>query len=175
MDNIIARIRSGDTRALEEVYLEFREPFVAWCIKNFASTRDQAVEFYQMSILILYDNICQGKLTELTVSVKSYLFAIGKNKWREYNREKQRTASGMNLELIQMVTEESIDDEKYHDLLQKGLTNMGESGRKILEAFYFQSLKLEEIVIRFGYKNKDAAKTAKYKSLQRLIRIIDSL
>lgn len=174
MDNIIARIRDGDGQALEDIYCQYREPFIAWSLKNYDGTRDHAIEFYQMAILIFYDNIMMGKLTELTGSVKSYLFAIGKNKWREYFRERQRIAMGDAVDLTRLVMEEGNEPDEQVELISKSLEVLGEPGRILLEAFYYQSLKLEEIVSILGYKNKDAAKTAKYKYLKRLRRIVES-
>ncbi|MBK8501017.1 MAG: hypothetical protein IPL46_01785 [Saprospiraceae bacterium] len=85
MDNIIARIRDGDNQALEDIYLEYREPFIAWSLKNYNGSRDHAVEFYQMAILILYDNIMLGKLSQLSGSVKSYLLPLAKiNGWNTF-------------------------------------------------------------------------------------------
>jgi RNA polymerase sigma-70 factor (ECF subfamily) len=173
LDNIIARIREGDGQAFEEIYTELREPFIAWSLKNYEGTRDHAVEFYQMAILIFYDNIQQGKLTELHSSVKSYLFAIGKNKWREYYREKQRAAPGSAIDLTHLIVEASSEEYDIDlQLIKEGLAGLGEPCRQLLEAFYYQGMNLDEIVLRFGYKNKDAAKTAKYKCLQRLKRSI---
>lgn len=176
MDNIIAKIRDGDGQALEDIYLEYREPFIAWSLKNYDSTRDHAIEFYQMAILIFYDNIMMGKLTNLSGSVKSYLFAIGKNKWREYFRERKKLVSGEAVDLIGLMAEEA-ETTNDHQLFQmrNALETLSERGREILEAYYYQSLKLDEIVEKFGYKNKDTAKTAKYKSLKRLKVIIDTL
>jgi RNA polymerase sigma-70 factor (ECF subfamily) len=175
LDNIISRIREGDSNALEEIYEELREPFIAWSIKNYQSTRDQAIEFYQTAILIFYDNIVQGKLMELTGSVKTYLFAIGKNKWREYFRERLKSAPESAIDPLDFVMEISEDEANPELLLlQRALENLGNPCRTLLEAFYYQSLKLDEIVIRFGYKNKDAAKTVKYKCIQRLKRLVGS-
>ncbi|MCB0664792.1 MAG: sigma-70 family RNA polymerase sigma factor [Saprospiraceae bacterium] len=174
MDNILAKIRDGDGQALEDIYVQLREPFIAWSIKNYEGSRDQAVEFYQMSILIFYDNVVQGKLTHLNSSVKSYLFAIGKNKWREYFRERQRLAPETAVDLTQLVMDDlKTENDMELAAIQRGLEELGGTCRELLEAFYYQGMNLDEIVERFGYKNKDAAKTAKYKCLQRLRRIIN--
>ncbi|MCB0687462.1 MAG: sigma-70 family RNA polymerase sigma factor, partial [Saprospiraceae bacterium] len=149
-----------------------RESFITWSIKNYDGSRDDAVEFYQIAILIFYDNIQLGKLTVLNSSIKSYLFAIGKNKWREYFRHKSRFSSEGLIDLMTRLTEEREDEETASDILilKKELESLGSPCRELLEAFYYEGLSLEEIVVRFGYKNKDAAKTAKYKCLQRLKR-----
>ena len=174
MEDIVRNIRDGDSQAFEQLYLDLREPFVAWSIKSFACSRDEALEFYQTTVLIFYDNIIQGKLLKLTSSVKTYLFAIGKNKWREYLRAKQRVLSTHGFDHLDLVVEEDVDHqtEKLAKVLASGLNKLGDPCRSLLEAFYYQSLKLEEIVRRFGYKNKNAAKTVKYKCIQRLKRLV---
>lgn len=174
LSGIIGRIRAGDQKALQEVYEEHREAFIAWSLKNYRSEPEQAIEFYQMAILILYDNIVQGKLVELKGTIKTYLFAIGKNKWREYQRAKQKVLPESQIDITRLVVEPDVGvpDDSRVKLLSKSLMILGGNCKDLLEAFYYCAIDLDGIVSGFGYKNKDAAKTAKYKCLQRLKKIM---
>ena len=171
--NRIDRIRTGDQTVLEEIYREYREPFTAWLKKNYHCTHDEALEFYQTSVLICYDNIKCGKLGHLSTTLKTYLFAIGKNKWHEYRRYKQRlqhTPTFDHLELLE--TPDEVGSAHLVLELRKALITLGDPCRRLLEALYFEKLKLDEIVHSMSYKNKDTSKNVKYKCIQRLRRIM---
>ena len=132
------------------------------------------MEFYQATILIFYDNIVTGKLKTLTVSLKTYLFAIGKNKWREYERFKHRITSKSEFASWHIISdsESNGEDDLKLSQIKNGLEKLGDPCRSLLEAFYYQGLKLDDIVISMGYKSKEAARTGKYKCMQRLRKLI---
>lgn len=167
-------IRRGDPHALEQIYLDHREPFIAWLLKTYRCDPEEAVDFYQATILSFYDNVLQGKLTELTGSLRTYLFAIGRNKWREHHRRRQRYSLQGELSAWQIIDPEDSEDDQDVEIrkLQRGLRALGDPCQKLLEAFYYQGLKLDDLVDVFGYKTKEAARTAKYKCMQRLRKLV---
>jgi DNA-directed RNA polymerase specialized sigma subunit len=48
------------------------------------------------------------------------------------------------------------------------LNDLGESCKKILELFYYESLSMKEIVSHMHYENEQVVRNKKYKCLQQL-------
>src|SRR5215212_8720069 len=89
-NQIIERIRLGGQSELGIIYEEFRSEFIQWISREFHCTTDDSKDIYQLSILIFYDNVKSGKLEHLVSSIKTYLFAIGKNVAKENMRKAKR-------------------------------------------------------------------------------------
>ncbi len=171
--HIIDRIRSGDEDSLREIYREYRQPFIQWIKGEFFCSDDDAIEFFQTAVVILYDNIITGKLTELNSHVKTYLFGIGKNKAHEWLRHRQRQGVHSDELLINYLHEENpeVDEADFAESLRAvdaGMNQLGEPCRSLLSYFYYQKLSMREICERLDYKNEDTAKNQKYKCLKRL-------
>jgi len=172
-DQLIARIRQGDEDCLRAIYREYRQPFVLWIKGEFSCTDEDAIEFFQTSVVIFYDNIITGKLQELSSNVKTYLFGIGRNKAHEWLRHRQRQGTTADDLLINYLHEEEpeVDETEFANSLRTidtGMNQLGEPCRTLLQLFYYQQLSMREICERLQYKNEDTAKNQKYKCLKRL-------
>jgi RNA polymerase sigma factor (sigma-70 family) len=171
--NTIDLIRSGDTSYLTTIYRDYRQPFIQWIKSEFHCSDDDAIEFFQTSVVILYDNIVSGKLTELNSNLKTYLFGIGKNKAHEWLRHRQKQGNSVDDLLIQYIHEDApdTDEAEFADNLRKvetGMNALGEPCRTLLQLFYYYKASMREICEKLEYKNEDTAKNQKYKCLKRL-------
>ena len=91
--SIIDLIRNGGQPALGKVYATYRSEFITWMTRAYPISEDDCKDIYQVTILIFYDNVRSGKLTEMASSIKTYLFGIGKNLAREHMRKAKRITS----------------------------------------------------------------------------------
>jgi len=172
---VINNLKSGDKQVLEKLYKEFRQEFISWIIKTYGCDLDDARDIYQYAILTFYKNACEGKLDELSSSIKTYLFAIGKNQIRKRNKEKVKYSD----QLLDIIVDESetirLDKIEYEQKIIRvadALNELGDSCRQILEFTYFFKFNMNEISEKLGYKNRDTVKNLKYKCLQRLKKLI---
>ncbi|MCB0600710.1 MAG: sigma-70 family RNA polymerase sigma factor [Saprospiraceae bacterium] len=178
--DIIPRILQGDTHIIESLYRESREPFVRWVQQKYNVQEDVAVELFQMAMVIFYDNVISGKLTEMKSSVSTYLFQIGRNKALEYHRQRRRTyGDDLRDTLAHYVTQETGTEheevEEEYFIMDQGMQLLGEPCRSLLFAFYVQNKSMEELAEEMNYKNADTVKNVKYKCLQRLRKLCDGL
>lgn len=169
----IEAIRSGDNTYITTIYRDYRQPFISWIKNEFNCSEDDAIEFFQTAVVILYDNIISGKLTELNSNIKTYLFSIGKNKAHEWLRHKQKQSSSVDDLLIQYIHDDApdTDEAEFADNLRKvetGMNALGEPCRTLLQLFYYYKASMREICEKLEYKNEDTAKNQKYKCLKRL-------
>lgn len=170
MATIIEQIKERGQSALGEVYMLYRREFLNWASKQFNVNTDDAKDAYQQAIIIFYENVMGGKLENLQSSEKTYLFAIGKNKLRENLRMLSKHDDIDELDWQEEQNEELATPEQTA-LALSSLKLLGEPCQSLLEQFYFHRSSMNSIVLQFGYKNEDTAKSQKYKCLTRLRKI----
>jgi len=172
---LIASIQSGNEQSLAEVYNRYRKEFIGWAQKSYRCTGEEAKEAYQLAIMIFYDNIMTGKLDHISGSIKTYLFAIGRNKIFESFRRNARNSLNIKTEILYMDEEDREHKEMIEEQFKKveeGLVQLGEPCKSILEMTYYEKRSMEYITEKLGYKNTDTTKNQKYKCMQRLKKLV---
>jgi len=173
---IIEEIRNGNRTQLASIYRTYRSEFVAWLSTKYECTRDEARDVYQVSILALHENIVNEKLKQLNSSIKTYLFAIGKNKFLEFRKAQNRMLRKTDFEeidLAEITTWEQKEKEVKLEILEKSIKKLGDPCKSLLELYYFHNMSMEEIAEQMSYKNKATAKNLKCKCLARLRHIFN--
>lgn len=164
-----------DEKEIERLYNLYRDQFMSWAVKTFDCERDDAVEIYQQAFVIFYENVKSGKLTSIESNCKTYLFAIGKNKFYEKIRSGNRHNP---IEDVIMQSEPEYEEEKFANseeklnAVEKALSKLGSPCKEILMKYYYQKNSMEEIAKLMDYKNASTVKNLKYKCLQRLKKIL---
>src|SRR5690606_37629818 len=104
-----------------------------------------------------------GKLENLECSIKTYLFAIGKNLTLKIFSKRQREIVDVNRNhIIPDIPGDSEESENFRQkVVMKVMEHLGEPCKSLLEAFYFRSLSMHEIAIELAYKNADVVKSQK--------------
>ena len=75
--SLIERIKSKQSdKALKEVYQKYRNEFLHWAVRNHSCSMEEAKDVFQQGVVILYENVKLGKVTQITTQVKTYLFSI---------------------------------------------------------------------------------------------------
>ena len=77
-------------KEIENLYELYKPPFILFAISNYPISKDTAIDIYQESFTAMYQNIRSGKYTERNVSLKTYLFEIGKHHIFKYNKNSQK-------------------------------------------------------------------------------------
>ncbi len=169
---IIHKLKSGDEEVLTEIYQKYREEFFSWVIGYYRCDVEEAKDHYQFAILKLYENVMSGKLTELTSSIKTYLFAIGKNKVFESNKTANRfVGETYEMEMGETPTDHSEKESKLITI-EKCLETLGEPCNSLLKQYYYHQKSMDQIADLFNYSNRDTAKNLKFKCLQRLRKLV---
>jgi len=174
----ITFIKNDENKALEKLYKDYRDPCINWLKSNFNLDREDSLEIFQLSVVILYDNIQTKKLTHLSSDIKSYLFSIARNKTRELHRKYSREIrkgefTGAFKSLIsEDQGEEKRAFEERLELVYKGLQSLGDPCKTLLQLYYYKRLSMSDICELMGYKNTDTTKNLKYKCIKRLQSIL---
>ncbi|MFN3841267.1 MAG: RNA polymerase sigma factor [Cyclobacteriaceae bacterium] len=173
---LINLIKNDDPRGLSTVYETFRSEFVHWIMRLQRCGNEDAREFYQASIIILYDNTKAGKLDGLRSSLKTYLFGIGKNLvWQRYRTNHRQQVLSAEFYLKNYLLEDGdsqLDQEINLEIISLTYEQLGEPCHELLGYYYFQRKNMEEISGLMGYKNPETAKNQKYKCMERLRKMV---
>lgn len=168
---VIERIKGGDKTQLESIYKAYKLEFIGWITRNYNCTEDEAKDVYQFAILTFYDNINNGRLVELKSSIKTYLFAIGKNKVLEYKKSQTRYQARDESEIADVPEIGNWDaelKEKNLTLVEKCLEKLGDPCKSMLQLYYYHGMSMDEITEKMNYKNRLTTKNLKYKCINRL-------
>ena len=173
---IIRNIKNGDQDQLALVYRSFKSEFIAWICSRYQCSRDEARDLYQAAIIILHQNILNDKLKQLKSSLKTYLFAIGKNKFLELKKAEARFVNTVDTDAMDVETVTTWEREEYElklEQVESGLEMLGDPCKTILELFYYHGMTMDDIAEHLAYKNRDTTKNLKYKCLNRLRKIFN--
>lgn len=175
--DLIHLVRESDPGGLSIVYEKYRKEFLGWIRKFSRCSDDQARDYYQAAILILYENVMSNRLDQLQSSLKTYLFAIGKNLvLQDHRKTQRREALGASWLLDQHILsshEDLANEEADLALISRCFSRIGDPCHKLLDLFYFRQQSMEEIAAELGYKNTDSAKNQKYKCMERLRKLVE--
>lgn len=174
--HIIDLIRQGGQPELGRIYETYRKEFLHWITRDFHCSEDDSKDIYQVTILIFHDNIKAGKLTHMASSLKTYLFAIGKNVAREMMRKAQRdTPIAKERWLKEYLIDETDEpsNDNIFSIATRALHALGDPCRQLIEMYYYERRNMEEISALLHYKNADTAKNQKCKCMARLRRLVE--
>lgn len=170
---LIAQIRSGDQKAIESIYTQYKMEFLAYS-SRFSVNEEDAIDIYQDSIVALYENILSGKLISLTSSLKTYLFAIGK--YKIYNSLKVQVTTADFSDYQFLLEEEDEEEflllEEKIENMQKAYQQLGSKCQEVVKLFYYENLSIEEIKDRLAYTSKDVVKSQKSRCIKQIKEIL---
>jgi RNA polymerase sigma-70 factor (ECF subfamily) len=173
---LIDDIRQGDERLIRRLYQKYRAPFIKWAASSYDIPEPEAGNFYQEAFVAFYYNVVDGKLTHLSSSLKTYLFAIGKNLFRSHYKNKRLLTQPLEEEITPYEVDLSIMEQQEHNhqraLVKKLLEQIGEPCKTVLELYYFHRFSMESIAQRMEYKNEGVAKKRKSVCLQQLRKML---
>jgi DNA-directed RNA polymerase specialized sigma24 family protein len=75
---LIEAIYKNDNNVIEELYHEYRNPFITWVQINYTISDADSKDLFQETMIILVTKIQNKKITEITSSSKTFIFSIGK-------------------------------------------------------------------------------------------------
>jgi len=178
-NDIIHQIKKGDEKPLFDLYKLHRDEFVAWCAQQFGATKEQAQDAFQDALLDFNDNIIKGKLVELTSSVKTYVFKIGKFKIINILKKEKRLTYHDNLQMIKGEEfEDFMDDENNaytQEQISNAITQLPEDCQEVLQLHYFKEYDMDSIAREMNYKNADTAKSKKSICMKKLLVELNKL
>jgi RNA polymerase sigma factor (sigma-70 family) len=168
-NSLVVRLKSGDQKALELIYSEYRISFIAFITTSHNCSKEEAIDLYQ--------HVVDGSFEEMNAAgIKTYLFSIGKNKLLGDLRKKTRISFQGGFKENDLIEDEDISElirVEQFDKIKNVIADLGDPCKRILELFYFNKLSNETIAEIMGYSSAKTVKNLKYKCLQRIKKLIE--
>lgn len=172
--DLIESLKDNDLKVLDEVYLKYKDDFILFA-RTFSIPKNDIEDIYQETIISLYENIQNNKLSKLTSSLKTYLFAIGKFKILKQLNKPTFPYSQDNVILVseEMQVFEAEVNEERQKTLKKSWAQLGDKCQQILELYYYKGKTLDEIQKDLNYSSKDVLKSQKSRCLKQLKELVN--
>lgn len=161
-----------------------RENVLMRLMGRFKSLRyEDLEEVYNDGCLVLWDKMMDKGFELREKSLVGYLVRICRNIGMHYLRKVNEDVESLDRilergfgvsddefgigEMFDVMDESGNEDERY-EKLEKIWSRLKEVDRMILESYYVDGCKMEEIAKRIGYKNGNSVKSKKKKVLMRI-------
>ena len=176
---LLRRLQAGEYELLNEVYRRYRGEFVEWAGRRYNCTEADAADGFQDAVIVLYKNVRSGRLTELSSSLKTYLFAIGKHLVFKQQQRLQREQptdydefplSGEELDLSVL---RQFDADHARQVVTAAMAHLDEKCREILRLFYYHQYPIESIQTALGMSSAGAVRVKKMRCLDELKALLN--
>ena len=171
---LLQKIKNGEEQPLVELYRELKPAFVHWMYTRYSIPSAMAEEIFQLVMITFYENAVGNKLNELHSSLKTYLFAIGKNKALEFLRKQQKVTFMEDItvyhDLPEDKSEEELQIQKELSIqkVAKAMEQLKEGCRKVISMFYYQKHSMRDIMEAMGYQSEAVARNQRYRCVAKL-------
>ena len=179
-ENLLELFRTDENQAFKILYERYRDGFQYRVQKsNSAITRDDAIDIFQDSLIILYDKIMKQEVETLD-NPGAYLNRVGQLLIYERLRKRKKAveiAKEIYADIQIKLTEYDFldsDEDGSGSFLSTALKSLSQSCRDLIIAYYYRSLSFEEIAIEANYKNPNTVKSQKFKCISQLRKVYNA-
>lgn len=145
-DNLLLqRIRAGDDRATEEVYLLYRNDFFRAFAHKWKLSSDQLIELYQESFIALLESIQQGKIDSILQGWLPLLKGIGRNVLLMQRRKEAKNRGSVEPALFDQSQSDAEDQEAFLRVLSTELNQFETKCKELLEMRALKALSFKAI------------------------------
>jgi RNA polymerase sigma factor (sigma-70 family) len=178
---IIAEILAGRETTLRRIYPLYAAEFKAWARRFVVCSEADLTDAYQDALIVFYRNVISGKLTGLTSSLKTYLFAIGIRQLRRSLQQQQRVNLMDELTdadlpqdptfLQLLIEEEDYQAKRTH--LSQAIEQLSPACQKVLELYFYQGYSIPQIKELLNYQSENSVSVQKSRCLKALRDILE--
>lgn len=165
-----------------------RENVLMWLMGKFKGLRfEDLQEVYNDGCLVLWEKMMDKEFKLKEKSVVGYLMRICRNVGMHYLRKVNEDIESLDRimergyevreddergieEIFDVMDERGNEDERY-EKLERIWSKLKEVDRMILESYYVDGCRMEEIARRIGYKNGNSVKSKKKKVLMKIMKM----
>lgn len=179
---LFASLRGGNHQLIDELYVRHREAFITYAQRQLFATEADATDCFQDAVIAFYKNVVNGRLMEMTCSIRTYLFAIGKRLVYRCNQKRQREAPTDPTDSASPVNDPSdeldlsllnrFEDDHRKALLAGALAKLGGPCQQLLTLFYYHRYPIESIQNTLDFSSPGATRIKKMRCLGQLKKIL---
>lgn len=169
------------SRRLLETFAKREWPVVqGWLSRIYGLGVHDCEDVFQEAFIVLWTHVRQGRFDIQNDKVGSYFLGICKKKAQEAMRKKQRMvpvpddvlasqefSEAKSEQLLLTFEPEPSLREKKEAMVRQMLRLMPDPCNKILWAFYFESVSMQEMAELYGYASAGTVKVTKHRCLEK--------
>jgi RNA polymerase sigma factor (sigma-70 family) len=164
---IIEGLIQKDEDSYRQLYTDYYRVVERYILQN-KGTTDDAKDIFQETLIILHRKAGSSEIS-LTSSLKTYIYAIGRNLWLKKLRENRGIKNYVSEETEDSAEQKIITDELKTGLLKKlgnAFLTMTGHCKMLIYSMFFKQKSLADIAKENGYKNIHTVQNQKYKCLE---------
>lgn len=171
----LAGIRRHDQTILKEIFREYLPGIQQYTQANHGASQD-AEDLFMDALEVIYRQITEKGLSDLSCSFYTYLYEICKRLWLKKLR-RNKFQSGVTTDDLLVLTgdenpQEALEDCERHGLFWEKFTLLGKDCQKVLELSLLDELSAEDIARLMGYASAGYARKKKYECKEQLVSFI---
>jgi RNA polymerase sigma factor (sigma-70 family) len=176
---VIESMRAGNNSDAAIRYL-YRANYrkVEVYVNQNSGTEEDAQDIFQEVVVTFVELVQQGKFRGES-SISTFLLALTRNIW--LNELKKRGRSSLRDEKFEkgrIIVEDDVSNymvnREMRNQVMELFGKLGDTCKKILLAYYYESLTMKEILQQLDYENEQVVRNKKYKCLKQLEQILTS-
>ncbi len=161
------------------------EKVLTYLQSQFQLERTDCEDIFQESFIILYNQVVEGKISELSCSLSTYFISICRNKAHEHLRTAATKdalledsficveEADYRMDMIDKILamEDNNDDErmtrKKASLVRQIVKDLPSPCNELLWAFYRDGISMKTMATMFNYKSESAVKVTKHRCCEK--------
>jgi RNA polymerase sigma factor (sigma-70 family) len=170
---IVELLENGNMNAAaKELYLFFDS--VCGVLYPKGAQPEDVKDLFQEAVLVFIRKVVEEKEV-INCTIKTYITTICKYQWNnKVNKLSHRKTT--NTETFYNDVENDVKDfeteEAQFGVLEKVLNKLGEKCKNLLNLFYIDGKRMDEIAEIMGFSGINSAKTQKYKCIERARKMV---
>jgi RNA polymerase sigma factor (sigma-70 family) len=141
-------------------------------IKQNSGNQEDAEDIFQDTVVNFIQLVQKDKFRG-DCSIGTFMYTLVRNAWlNELKKKKRGRMREEKYERAKVTTEVDVSEYIVNREVKKQIVelieSLGENCKKILLAFYYDNLSIQEILLDLPYENEQVVRNKKYKCLQRL-------
>lgn len=180
IDTLLKREKRSTNAVMEQLYRQNKK-VISQLVYTGGGNEMDAEDLFQELMSIFLNNVWHGQFVlRDNTRISTYLYATARNRW--FKKSKSKSAGyERSFKFLKSQEDEVPDDpdalsqliEKEEDAGSLALfLKLDEQDQAILRAFAQEKLTMEEIAEKFELTNASAAKTRKYRAMEKLRKLI---
>ncbi|MEP6948550.1 MAG: sigma-70 family RNA polymerase sigma factor [Ginsengibacter sp.] len=141
-------------------------------IKQNSGNQEDAEDIFQDTVINFIQLVQKDKFRG-DCSIGTFMYTLVRNGWlNELKKKKRSLAREEKYEKEKVTSEMDVSESIVTGEIKKEIVelieSLGETCKKILMAFYYDNLSIQEILASLPYENEQVVRNKKYKCLQKL-------
>lgn len=180
-DDVITAIRSGQMRAVEDLYTQYRADFFRWGRRRFDANKQDLEDAWQDAVVAFYTQVMSGKLNSLRYEARVWLFSVGYKRLLNHRRKTKRILwkdeidEALRHGAYWLDFQENQGQLEKKENLHKAMKTMSGQCREMLMQRYFMEKSIEEIQQEWELNSANTTSATLSRCLKRLKDLIKTV